>query len=354
MTNWKEQLLREQFERKTPTLLLGSGTSISTGISLGLSTNFPGMPALAKRFYENISDSGFSKEDQQAWASFKQSFDALGAEWWNFNLEGFLTTHPLLTESVLLRQIREHTAEALIAPHESLAKRLETDPRVAYPLRTLLDRLLRSAPATHPELTVVTPNYDLLVEYSADLLNVPCLTGFTGGILRQWRPEIGFSPPKILGGPGQKSPQIRRVRLIKPHGSTAWYQSTNEPNLIIEQFSTRTPHGNWNRCMIAPGPSKYAEALMNVCRDHMQLMDNAFKNAQFLVIVGYGFNDRHLEEHLKRSLDRGMAAVYATREISEQALNTFVRPYQNVTCITSNGTPNGSRVYSGAHEWHLP
>lgn len=354
MTNWKEQLLREQFERKTPTLLLGSGTSISTGFSLGLSDNFPGMPTLAKIFYENISNQNFNNEDQQTWDAFRKTYESLNEEWWKFNLEGFLTAHPLLIESQFLRQIREHTAKALTAPHEALAKILESTPQIEYPLLTLLKRLLQGTPATHPELTVITPNYDLLVEYSADLLSTPCLTGFAGGILRKWRPEVGFSSPKISSNNGQKTRSAHRIRLIKPHGSSAWYQSASEPNQIIELLSTRPPHGNWNRCMIAPGPSKYAEALMNVCRDHMKLMDEAFAGAQFLLVHGYGFNDRHLEEHLIRSINRGTPAVYVTMSMSSEAINKFVKPHPNVTCIVSDKSINGSRVYQGQKEIPLP
>ena len=39
--HWKEKIRRDVFEKNRPTLLLGSGASISTGISLSLEPNFP-------------------------------------------------------------------------------------------------------------------------------------------------------------------------------------------------------------------------------------------------------------------------------------------------------------------------
>jgi len=349
--DWKEQIIRECFERKLPTVLLGSGASISSGFSLKLKPNFPGMPDLAKRYYETVVPDSFGDEDQAAWQQFKGDYESLGAEWWKFNLEAFLTKHPLQNSSQLLKQLLRQTAEALQVPHKALAELFEKDAKIQFPLRTILERLLRSAPTSNPEINVITPNYDLLVEYTADLIKVPCLTGFSGGIIRHWNPDAGFAPPFVRAGNGFK--RSKYLRLIKPHGSFAWHQSQADSGLVVEHFALAGPGGDWSRCMIAPGPSKYAEALKDVRRDHMRHMDDAFKNAQSLLVIGYGFNDSHLEEYLKRSLARGTPAIFVTRDATEEARANFVSLYPQVTCITSDSHV-GCVVQRGSKREHIP
>jgi hypothetical protein len=349
--HWKEKIRRDVFEKNRPTLLLGSGASISTGISLSLEPNFPSMADLTRCFCDSIETEGFSLEEITVFKAmhkdFKESCD--GGE--QFNLEAFLTNHPLRQDSKFFQQILQYTGEAFKSPHDSLTKILEIDPSSSYPLREILESLIRSLPATYPELHVITSNYDLLIEYSADLIGAPCLTGFCGGIIRRWNPEMGFIQPTIKRN-GKIFP-ARRIRLIKPHGSFAWFQSKANPQFIIENFALRELNGDWIRHMVIPGPTKYSESLRDVCRDHMRHMDLAFMKVQSLLVIGYGFNDPHLEEYLKRSLSRGIPAIYVTRGLSHSALESFVFPYPNVTCIMSDGA-SGSRVYCGDIEMSCP
>lgn len=352
--------MRNVFEKKVPTILLGSGLSLSTGNSLNLDPNFPSMNDLAKSFCDTISPKGFTKEENASLLAMKTEFQSSCKGGKPFNLEAFLTEHPLRSDSSFLRQIIEITSEAFIEPHIALAKILEHNTKCSYPLRTMLERLLRAVPKTQPSLCVITPNYDLLVEYTADLIHAPCYTGFFGGILRPWMPELYLIPPRIKST--RFSKPAKYLRLIKPHGSFAWYQSKVDQDLIIEHFGMRKLNGDWQRCMIAPGPTKYAEVLKDVRRHHLLLMDQAFSAAQSLLVIGYGFNDPHLETCLKQSLARGIPAVYVTKDLSESAIESYVSPYPTtVTCITSSDGIDGCKVrtlnketqYQGEELWVL-
>jgi len=350
--DWKEKIRRDVFEKNTPTLLLGSGASISTGISLSLEPNFPSMEDLAKCFCDKIKTEEFTSDEISVFSSMREEFmeSCNGGE--RFNLEAFLANHPLRNDSKFFQQILHCTAEAFKSPHNSLTSILEADPNISYPLLELLKSLIKSLPATYPELRMITPNYDLLIEYSADLIGAPCLTGFCGGIIRSWNPKISFIPPTIARN-SNRFP-ARRIRLIKPHGSFSWFQSKTNPNLIIENFALRDLNGDWGRYMVIPGPKKYSDSMENTCRDHMRYMDQTFMKAGSLLIIGYGFNDPHLEEYLKRSLSKGITAIYITRDLSESALEKFVFPYPNVACITSDGD-NGSSVYcDGGSKMSIP
>jgi SIR2-like domain len=349
--DWKESAIQEVFEKRFPTVLLGSGASISTSQSLGLATSFPSMADLAKRYSDSINPVGFEVEDMSAYLALSDELKGLGAEWHKFNLEGFLSEHPLKHNSVFLGQILAQTSAAFITPHEELASVFEQNPDVNFPLKEMLVNLLRAAPAANPELCVITPNYDLLVEYASDLIGVPCLTGFCGGILRMWKPEIGtFSPMLRKGG---KAVRAKNLRLIKPHGSFSWHQSVATPERVVECFKPNGLEGNWQRCMIVPGPTKYAEALRDVRREHLHYMDHAFKAALSLLIIGYGFNDQHLEAHLKQSVDRGTPTLCVTYSLSEEVRQKFIEPHPNVTCITCDGA-DGTIVQIGAEKKHYP
>jgi|WetSurMetagenome_2_1015567.scaffolds.fasta_scaffold01110_2 hypothetical protein len=349
--DWKEKTRRDIFEKNRPTLLLGSGASISTGISLNLEPNFPSMASLTKYFCDNIVTDGFKPEEITAFEVMHKELHESYADGGQFNLEAFLASHPLRQDSKFLQKILQYTGEAFKSPHDSLTKILETNPSSTYPLRDILEALIRSLPAAYPELQVITPNYDLLIEYSADLIGAPCLTGFCGGIIRSWNPEIGLIQPTMKRN--NKIFSARRIRLIKPHGSFAWFQSKADPNLIIENFAIRELNGDWRRHMVIPGPTKYSESLKDICRDHMRYMDQAFMKVKSLIVIGYGFNDPHLEEYLKRSLSRGIPAIYVTKNLSQSALKSFVFPYPNVTCIISDDV-TGSRVYCGDTEISCP
>jgi hypothetical protein len=349
--DWKETAIQEVFERRFPTVLLGSGSSISTSRHLGLPTGFPSMADLAKRYSSNINPSGFSAGDSSAYNALCAELTGLGADWHKFNLEGFLSEHPLKHDSIFLNQILEQTTHAFKIPHDELSNIFEQNPSICFPLREMLEKLLRAAPAANPELCIITPNYDLLVEYAADLIGAPCINGFCGGILRTWKPEIGMVPPMLRQG--KKTVRAKNLRLIKPHGSFSWYQSKTNPDQIIECFKSDGINGDWQRCMIAPGPSKFAEALKDVRREHLHHMDHAFKEAQSLLIIGYGFNDQHLEAHLRRSLEKGTPALCVTYSLSKDVLQEFIAPHPNMTCITSDGT-TGCFVQTGGIEQYYP
>lgn len=152
--DWKETAIQEVFERRFPTVLLGSGSSISTSHSLGLTARFPSMADLAKRFLDNINPLGFSAEDHAAYQALSDELTGLGADWHKFNLESFLAEHPLKYNSIFLNHILEETSEAFKAPHDELSKVIEQNPSICFPLREMFEKLLRAAPAGNPELCI--------------------------------------------------------------------------------------------------------------------------------------------------------------------------------------------------------
>lgn len=345
---WIEEAIELILRKATPVLVLGSGASISTCRSLNVSPGFPSMADLAKRYRDQIDTSGLDATDAAAHAALSRALDALGDDLWKFNLEEFLADHPLRLDHALLSAITAQTFEALVAPHRALRAKFEASPSVTFPFRRLLKALLTARGDSR--ITVVTPNYDLIVEHTADLLGYPCLTGFSGSFLRRWNGATAFKAPEVRSG--SKWRQTPHVRLLKPHGSAAWFRSGDGAS-VVESFGAERPSGDWQSCIVTPGLTKYAQTLKDVTREHLHASDRALREAKSLLVIGYGFADPHLQVKLVEALSRGRPALILTRDLSAKAMAEFVEPYSNVFCLTDDGN-GGTRVQRGSQQLQSP
>ena len=92
----------------------------------------------------------------------------------------------------------------------------------AWPLAALFRKLLGTYPNA-PELHAITPNYDLLMEYSCDAAGIEYATGFVGGVSRRldWARATGAMLDRAsrLVGKRRRPGWVQRphVRLHKVH-----------------------------------------------------------------------------------------------------------------------------------------
>jgi hypothetical protein len=96
-------------------------------------------------------------------------------------------------------------------------------------------------------------------------------------------------------GPRRRQKRAVRphVQLSKPHGSLDWF--TSENGGIIR---TDLPFQG-SRKVVAPGGSKYRLGYESPFDVHRERANRAIDRATSLLVVGYGFNDDHLQTHLK-------------------------------------------------------
>ena len=343
-----ETLHKSVLDNKVPTIFLGSGASIATGIELELTNNFPSMTYLAKQYFENIEPNDkWGQGDIIFWDNFQEEIKELNEDWYKFNLEKFLLDYPLNESSVLLSELLEITITAFHDPQKELEKKIVFNPEIEFSIKNFFEQLLKFLDKSRPYIEVISPNYDLIIEYTADLIGVPCLTGFHGSILRKWKPELGFSNPLIERKENKEF--AKHIRYYKPHGSYSWFM--NEAGVAMEYFSDKDIPDDWVRCMIAPGPSKYQNTLKDIRRDHLKFMDDAFERAQSIIVIGYGLNDSHLQEGLKKCLKRKVPILIVTKELSEEAKGEFITNKKNVFAILEDG--NGSIVINGDKEFQF-
>lgn len=289
--------------RRHPLLVVG------TGASCALDKRF-GMEALRDKLREEIRPAAGSEEQQ--WLSVLSALDG------KKGLEEALDS---VTERGLLNRIIAITGAFVASVDHQWAFPVATKETPA-PLTRLITRLVQGLPPTNPIQHIVTPNYDLIIEHTCDAEGVPFTDGFVAGgaMRRDWEFAANSMYMQVREPRGKSWMSVTRcrphVRLHKVHGSINWFQDDDDERLLRYDRLTDTdaPVG-WRRAMITPGRSKYAEA--GIKREWFKGADEAIAGADAFLIVGYGFNDDHIQKGMKRRLtDQGGAGIIVTRDLT--------------------------------------
>ena len=101
-----------------------------------------------------------------------------------------------------------------------------------------------------------------------------------------------------------------RAIVLKPHGSFDWYEYGNEARRCSLDLDAQ-------RLMITPGTNKYRAGYDSPFDKHRDLANDYIERAGRLLVVGYGFNDDHLETHLVKRIRDGTPTLI---------LNQFASP----------------------------
>ena len=192
-----------------------------------------------------------------------------------------------------------------------------------WPALPLLRSLVETF-ETERTLHVMTPNYDMLIEYACGGASIPYTTGFNGEVLRRmdWsRADWSMREREsVLVGKRLQSQERQRkhVRLYKVHGSLNWFinRNTVEAN---DAWSCKPP-SHLERLVVTPGLSKFQRAIQ-FRSDLLREADAAIKKAGAFLFIGYGFNDPHLDgtpEVRNKLIEQACPAVVVTRDPSQQ------------------------------------
>lgn len=168
---------------------------------------------------------------------------------------------------------------------------------------SLLTTLVERSPQLNPTLSVVTSNYDMLIEYACSALGVRWTTGFARGLVRSWDWDASQDRLVTLTGDraGTRSRPyyvpLPRVELFKVHGSINRFK--HEGREIECDLWVKEPPEGIERDIAVPGTLKFEQAAENMnTRNRAQ---QAQDQAQAFLVAGYGFADKHLHD---RILDR--------------------------------------------------
>jgi hypothetical protein len=257
-----------------------------------------------------------------------------------------------LTES-LQNEIARHAA-AFVAQKDAVLRDDVLTGKKTWVVGPLLQQLMRGLSPTWPRLPVVTPNYDMLIEYACSKVNIPYITGYHGGIMRRqdWstaRQRLYRLNPVTMGGKRRDTiTPIRCVELMKVHGSINMVK--NKDNKLFENDMWVNDYPDNYRPMIAPPGDTKSQVTLNFHGPLFGEASQAIGKATAFFVIGYGFRDKHINrEILERVRNHECPLIVLTLEPSTE-LDPLPTIGKNVWVITGiqnqangNTDPSGTR-----------
>ncbi|KAF0246796.1 MAG: hypothetical protein FD180_326 [Planctomycetota bacterium] len=272
-------------------LVIGSGLSAAEGI--------PGMPDLAKHL---TNAAGTLKgTDATLWKRIGAMLAA------GDGLEAALLKHsPSDTLEVWIAKL---TCD-LLMPSERLIMSAVLQGKHSLRLTSLLARVLK--PTTG--LPILTPNYDRLIEVACEMAGFhvdSTATGHYAGAFDHARSCMGSCRGITVRGKTVVLEHFPRAIVLKPHGSFDWYKSGGDARRCALDL-------DGERLMITPGNNKYRAGYDSPFDKHRELANDYIKRAGRLLIVGYGFNDDHLQNHLVKRIQDGTPTLIVNRSLNSR------------------------------------
>lgn len=208
-------------------------------------------------------------------------------------------------------------------------------------------RLLKYMLKPNNGIAVITTNYDRLIEIASECAGLAVDTMFWGHHLCKFSPkESRFSLcrgiNRLKGTKNVKLDYKEFVKIYKPHGSLDWYQMANNP--IRSHFDMDLP-----RLIITPGLNKYFNGYDRPFDKHREKANDEIDRASRYLIIGYGFNDMHLETHLQAQIMAGKPALIITYQLTEKA-RELVKRCKNIITITADDSGNDTVITMDGEE----
>ena len=327
--------LQEHFTDGLVTIV-GSGLSMNAGL--------PGMKELAKHLIVVIPKRCEGKLSTQ-WEPIAAELKA------GIPLEEALRNIEI--DNPILQEIINATAELMHVREREVLRSVCLGEK-ALPFSSLLPYLGFST----DRVTVITTNYDRLIEVASEIAGFGIDTLFAGQYYGEFNPDLSR---EVLwtGKQAQKAKSIKRVfrkhvAIFKPHGSLDWFSQNGVP--IRCTLPIDAP-----RLMITPGQNKYRMGYEKPFDRHRDAANQAIDSATRYLVIGYGFNDDQLETHLKPEIQKGKPCVILTRHLSDNAkqLVEECKSILSITCGDSDGEEtskiacDAQQLVMGGRIWKL-
>ena len=149
-------------------------------------------------------------------------------------------------------------------------------------------------------MTVVTTNYDMLVEECCSNSNINVADGFT----RELHSLRGTWP-------GPFSADGYHIKLVKLHGSLNWHKNSDD-EIICENAVVL--HDSIHDVFVAPTPNEknMADAPFN---ELLRQFDDILSDLDLLIVIGFSFRDETLREMIKKKADGNMRVVCISKTL---------------------------------------
>lgn len=313
---------------------LSDGLVIIVGSGLSCAEGIPGMIRLAKHLVDEIPKN-IKGDDQELWTEIS-AFLAAGED----------------LESVLLKVKLSETLEAVVLDathafillHESkVIKEVSCEGRVLK-FSKLLSHLLKP----NSGLPVITTNYDRLIEIATEAAGLAVNNLSTGKYFSSFDPrESKLSMCRNIRRKGKFAhlEYTDFLTVLKPHGSVDWFLVNEEPIFSPIMIDAK-------KLMITPGVNKFRSGYDRPFDTHRELANKEIDKASRYLIIGYGFNDDHLQVHLKQQLNNGKPAVILTHDITEKT-RRYIADRKNIWTVVSRDGVSGFKLIIGNDEFEF-
>jgi len=307
-------------------LVIGSGLSAAEGM--------PGMPALAAHLCACAHT--LSGSDATLWAQIKTVLDA------NQGLEAALLKHA--PSETLEDWIVTKTCELLLPKEREVMSAVVAGTRTLRP-STLLSKILKP----NTGLPILTPNYDRLIELACEMAGFHVDTTAVGNYAGAFDHERScMASCKGIATRARVTvlDHFPRAVVLKPHGSFDWYKTNGIPRRCSVDIEGE-------RLIITPGLNKYRAGYNAPFDKHRELANDHIKRAARLLIVGYGFNDDHLQTHLVQRIKDGTPTLILTRSMSDKA-KALGQEAPKCVCVSKPTASEGITVVTNNVQFEQP
>lgn len=287
--------------------VIGSGLSCAEGL--------PGMGALALHLEQSIGPN-LAESDIELWNEILPSIKLVGLE------AALLAKAP--TEALEIA-ISSATADLILKHEKEVLNQVFTGSKT---LR--FSMLLRQMIKSPSGIPIITTNYDRLVEIAVEEAGLGVDTMFVGqfaGVFNEKESRHSFCRDVTLRKKQVNRVYRDRVNLYKPHGSLDWYHRAGKPVRYSGDL-------NAPRLIITPGLNKFRNGYESPFDRHRERANQAIDEATRFLIIGYGFNDQHLETHLTPMIKSGKPTLLLTYSLSDNA-KSLAELYNNVMALES-------------------
>lgn len=320
----------QSFFAPNTVLVVGSGLSCSEGIS--------GMKGLATELIEK-SPNYIDKESNITWGKIMNDLIS------NTNLEATLLKFKPNEE--IENSIRSITTNLIKSEENKIIQ------KVIKGEQTLkLSKLIKRFNIPEAGLVIITTNYDRLIEIACEIEGIPVDNLFYGkhfSKLDENKSRMSFCEGIFRNGNKNlhKLSFTQKVLIYKPHGCLSWYLHDGNP--MCSTFDL-----DLERLIVTPGANKYRKGYDSPFDLHRSSANEAIENASKFIIIGYGFNDDHLETYLQKRILDGTPTLILTRSLSETS-EKIIKGNENVISIShyEDDSNSGSKVYFKNNQYKI-
>lgn len=318
----------QSFNTDKTLITIGSGISVAFGI--------PGMAALAEQLNSNvpayIKEKGLPSKLDNEWNLISESLSK------DNNLEAALSNKH--ASSDLTNIIREITYSFIYNSNYEISKKLFIQ-KDNQGLSKLINVFM---PHGSDYLSIITTNYDLLIEYACLKANLSVDTLFYGFEWRQFKPDDQSKNHLKFSSQGSKRTLTHDndyVLLLKPHGSINWFSYRNR-SYSTDLKTIGVPD------IITPGIAKYESERKEPFNKIYDKCNSEIDRSDKYMFLGYGYNDKDLQDHYDHPDNSEKPKLIVTYKATTQ-INELFQASNNCMIIQAYKNNNYSEI-----QWKSP